>query len=135
MDSVRNVLKDSKIPYYDVKSKLPTLSNDKESVSGIQVMLPCLILTIQLTYSCDILDVNIHFKGTDDVHVSEQFAKMLAKEFTVVQPPRLNVVDKSGLMTAKDVDLLVKFESKYQCLLFIMLLYKFPHFEDDNNIL
>jgi hypothetical protein len=135
MDTVRDVVKDCKLAYYDVKPDLIKRSHITEGLYGIQVMLPHLMLTVQHTYTYDILAINIRFQGTYSLNISESLAKLLAQDFTVIQPPQLNVVDTGGTRIAKDTNMLVKFETKYQCLLFMMMLYKFPNCEDDNNIL
>lgn len=136
MDTIRDVLKDSKLAFYDVKTNLQqSKSHDKDVLHDIQVILPNLLVTVQHTYAYDILAINIRFQGTYNLNISESLAKLLAQDFIVIQPPRLNVVDMDGTRVAKDIDMLVKIETKYKCLLFMMLLYKFPNCEDDNNIL
>jgi hypothetical protein len=135
MDTVRDVVKDCKLAYHDVKPDLIKLSHITEALYGIQVMLPNLMLTVQHTYTYDILAINIRFQGTHSLTISECLAKLLAHDFKVIQPPQLNVIDTRGTRVAKDIDMLIKFETKYQCLLFMMMLYKFPYCEDDNNIL
>lgn len=130
MDTIRDVLKDCKLAYYDVKTNLK-LSKSHD----IQVILPNLLVTVQHTYAYDILAINIRFQGTYNLNISESLAKLLAHDFIVIQPPQLNVVDMNETRIAKDIDMLVKIETKYKCLLFMMLLYKFPNCEDDNNIL
>lgn len=135
MDIVRVVVKDCKLAYHDVTPKLSKLSHITEALYGIQVMLPHLLLTVQHTYTHDILAINIRFQGTHSLTDSEHLAKLLAQNFKVVQPPQLNVVETCWTKVAKDIDMLVTFETKYQCLLFMMMLYKFPNCEDESNIL
>jgi hypothetical protein len=132
MDIIRDVLKDCKLAYYDVKTNL---QQSKDVLHDIQVILPNLLVTVQHTYAYDILAINIRFQGTYNLNISESLAKLLAHDFIVIQPPQLNVVDMNETRIAKDIDMLVKIETKYKCLLFMMLLYKFPNCEDDNNIL
>jgi hypothetical protein len=135
MNTVRDVVKDCKLAYHDVKHNLGKLNDVIEKLYGIQVMLPHLLLTVQHTYTYDILAINIRFQGTHSLTDSEHLAKLLAQNFTLIQPPQLNVVETCWTKVAKDIDMLVKFETKYQCLLFMMMLYKFPNCEDESNIL
>ena len=57
MDTIRDVLKDCKLAYYDVKTNLK-LSKSHD----IQVILPNLLVTVQHTYAYDILAINIRFQ-------------------------------------------------------------------------
>jgi hypothetical protein len=53
MDTIRDVLKDCKLAYYDVKTNL---QQSKDVLHDIQIILPNLLVTVQHTYAYDILE-------------------------------------------------------------------------------
>lgn len=139
MDMIYAVLKECKISCHRIASKIKhtTKQDDYEKNSGIQVILPSIILTIHNTFHNDIVDINLSFKGQGtnckDAH---DLASLLTKEFHAVLPSELEVVEKrpNGDKVPKHINILIKFENKFRFLVFFTIVNRFPNTFDEDNI-
>lgn len=145
MNTLRSIIKDCKIEFHEISSKLRSAKNSVNSGSdkipdfaayGIQVVFPQLIFTAHPTYMYDIIDVQIDFRSGEIPELATDFANILSKEFNVIQSPTLKL--KTSLFDEgkkpENITMLLKCDDRYRMMVLIMLLFKFPNFCDDENI-
>jgi hypothetical protein len=144
MFTIRQVLKDCEFTWNDVRCPLSKTKCEKDAhdddggvnqIMDIEVSFPQLTAIMRNTYHTDIVLFQVLFKDYKEIEMAHTVSDYIAKNFNVVESPKLILKLCSGVKQPDKLEFLLAIDDRYKICVLFMHLNRYPIVYSDEHIL